>query len=188
MEWIRISANKLKLMLTADDVRRYALATETQQGEKAPDKSAFRAILTDVRGICGFDATEDKVYIQMYPSKEGGCELFVTKTGLLTVKESTAFLPVKHRAEPAAFLFENTDDLLHVCRVLYARHYRGKSAAWQDEGGRLWLFLTGHGEPTSLDFIGEFGKRRPAADILPFLPEHGRAICREQAIETLAAL
>ena len=188
MEWIRISQNKLKLMLTAEDVRRYALSADAEPGEATPDKSAFRAILTDVRGICGFDATEDKVYIQMYPSKGGGCELFVTRMGLLTVKETPLALPVRRRAEPAAFCFDETDHLLAVCRLLHARGYRGKSAAWQDGDGRLWLILTGNGERGALDFIDEFGRRKPAADVLPFLPERGRAICRERAVETLAAI
>ena len=188
VEWIRISQNKLKLMLTAEDVRRYALSADAEPGETMPDKSAFRAILTDVRGICGFDATEDKVYIQMYPSKGGGCELFVTRMGLLTVKEAVPALPVRRRAEPAAFCFEETDHLLAVCRILHARGFRGKSAAWQDGDGRLWLVLTGGGERSAFDFIGEYGRRRPAADVLPFLPEHGVAICRERAVETLAAI
>ncbi len=186
MEWIRISQNKLKLMLTAEDVRRYALSADAEAGETVPDKSAFRAILTDVRGMCGFDAAEDKVYIQMYPSKEGGCELFVTRMGLLTLKDAAPALPVRHRAEPAAFCFEETDDLLTVCRVLVTRRYRGKSAAWQDEKGRFWLFLTESGARGAFDFIGEFGRRLPAVDVLPFLPEHGRPICRERAVETLA--
>ena len=188
MEWIRISQNKLKLMLTAEDVRRYALTTEAEQYETMPDKSIFRAILTDVRGMCGFDATEDKVYIQMYPSKEGGCELFVTRMGLLTVQDARTFLPVRHRAEPAAFLFERIDDLLSVCRILHVRRYRGKSAAWRDEQGRLWLFLADGAERVPFDFIGEYARRLPAADILPFLPEHGVAICREKAVETLSAI
>jgi len=174
-------------MLTADDVRRYALTTDAALSD-VPDKSAFRAILTDVRGMCGFDATEDKVYIQMYPSKEGGCELFVTRMGLLTVQDARTFLPVRHRAEPAAFLFERIDDLLSVCRILHVRRYRGKSAAWRDEQGRLWLFLADGAERVPFDFIGEYARRRPAADILPFLPEHGVAICREKAVETLSAI
>lgn len=188
MEWIRISQNKLKLMLTAEDVRRYALTTDAEQYETMPDKSIFRAILTDVRGMCGFDATEDKVYIQMYPSKEGGCELFVTRMGLLTVKDAGPCLPVRHRAEPAAFCFDKTEDLLSVCRILRSRRFRGRSAAWRDEQGRLWLLLADGGGRVALDFIGEYGRRRPAADVLPFLPEHGRAICREGAVETLAAI
>ena len=186
MEWIRISQNKLKLMLTAEDVQHYALSTDAAGQEKTPDKSAFRAILTDVRGLCGFDATEDKVYIQMYPSKEGGCELFVTRMGLLTVKDAGAYLPVRRRAEPAAFLMETTEDLLAACRLLHVRHYRGKSAAWRDDRGRLWLLLSESGDRASLDPVSEFGIRRPAVDVLPFLPEHGSAICREHAVETLA--
>ena len=187
MEWIRISNNKLKIMLSAEDVRRYAL-TPPQEADALPDRSAFRAILTDVRGICGFDATEDKVYIQMYPSKEGGCELFLTKMGLLTPKDATPALPVLHKAGQAVFLIDTTDGLLCVCRALKARHYQGKSAVWLYETGQYLLLLAEGDERRAFDFVAEFGRRCPAADFLPFLPEHGRPVCRENAVETLSAI
>ena len=32
---------------------------------------------------CGFDAVGERVFVQYYPEKHGGCEMFVTKIGLL---------------------------------------------------------------------------------------------------------
>ena len=72
MEWIRISKNKLKIMLSAEDARHYELDCKSADLGDLVTRSAFREILSDVKRQTDFDASEDKIYIQMYPSKEGG--------------------------------------------------------------------------------------------------------------------
>lgn len=71
MEWIRISSNKLKIMLSAEDAQHYALDCATVDYADVVTRAAFREILTDVEEETGFDANEDKIYIQMFPSREG---------------------------------------------------------------------------------------------------------------------
>ena len=103
MEWIRISDNKLKIMLTAEDARRYALNCEAADYTELLTREAFREILSDVRVESGFDAADEKLYIQMYPSKGGGCELFVTKMGLsaeMTVSRTPPATPRPARRAP----------------------------------------------------------------------------------------
>jgi negative regulator of genetic competence, sporulation and motility len=103
MEWIRISQNKLKIMLTAEDARHYELNCEQADYTDILTRTAFREILTDVKREAEFDASEDKVYIQMYPSKEGGCELFVTKIGLLlNEQQAPSTSQVSGKAAPRA--------------------------------------------------------------------------------------
>ena len=198
MEWIRISSNKLKIMLTAEDAARYELYPETAEYADSVTRRAFRAILTDMRGETGFDATDDKIYIQMYPSREGGCELFVTKMGMdLTPKHPTqdTYKPktvksVRHRR--LALRFGDLESLLGVCRRMKERGFHGKSSAYLDEGHRYWLLLSDSGDPlkTREDyrFALEYGEleSRESAEML--LPEHGRVICPEGAVTTLGKL
>ncbi len=197
MEWIRISNNKLKIMLTAEDAARYDLCPDTAEYADSITRRALRAILTDMRGETGFDAADDKIYIQMYPSREGGCELFVTKMGMeLTPKRGAqgTYKPkvksVRHRR--LALRFGALEDLLGVCRRLVVRGFRGKSSAFLDEGQRYWLLLSDSGDPlrTREDyrFALEYGEleSRETADVL--LPEHGKALCRDDAVEILGKL
>ena len=93
MEWIRISKNKLKIMLSAEDARHYELDCEAADLGELVTRTAFHEILSDVKMQTDFDASEDKIYIQMYPSKGGGCELFVTKMGLLLSDEEKEISP-----------------------------------------------------------------------------------------------
>ena len=188
MEWIRISMNKLKIMLSAKDAQRYALSPESANYADTLTRRAFRRILTEIREESGFDATEDKVYIQMYPSKEGGCELFVTKMGLLLAEECKKEAPPpRERAvsRSTLFVFAEMSALLSVCRRLESTHFSGKSQLWTDDGNRYWLFLT-EKSPKTYDFIEEYGRALEADFGKYYLCEHGRLLCRENAVSLLA--
>ena len=199
MEWIRISSNKLKIMLTAKDAERYELKCEKAELADAPTRAAFREILTDIKKETDFDATEDKVYIQMYPSKEGGCELFVTKIGLLFGEEhdmSTSTQPkTAKRTKPpqkrsAAFSFADFKDLLSACRAIKER-FVGDSEAWLDERRVWWLLLSeigGEGGKEQFRFMRDYAKMHPFEQTRLFLPEHGRCICKKHAVTLLASL
>ncbi len=202
MEWIRISQNKLKIMLSAEDARRYALDCKTADYADAVTRDAFREILTEVRAETGFDATEDKVYIQMYPSKEGGCELFVTKMGLLLTESTTVgnhtppwpsggTRPHKPRRREYALSFAELEDLLSLCRRMLP-FYKGESEAWQDERGSWLLLLFDHGDPLSaredFRFALEYGTCTSATEAKLYLGEHGKPICKKNAISVLGKL
>ncbi len=200
MEWIRISNNKLKIMLTAEDARHYALNCENADYADTVTRTAFRDILTDVRKETGFDATEDKVYIQMYPSKEGGCELFVTKIGLLLVEEenkrkSEAHPTARQRSHdaqreewrtPFAFSFEKLQTMLLLCRRLRTDRHVKQSEAWRDDEGKWWLLFKA--SKKELTYLREYGKECNAEAARLFLAEHGHAICSAMAVETLGKL
>ena len=191
MEWIHISKNKLKVMLTAEDAHRYELNCESADYADSITRAAFRDILTDVCTASGFDATEDKVYIQMYPSTEGGCELFITKTGLLVSGEETVQINTpkdtqkpQKREKQAALCFEALETLLALCRRLKDVGSIEKSEVWRDDSGAWWLLFTYSAR--ELPFLSEYGKLWRYDKARLFLGEHGKAICRTDAIKTFA--
>lgn len=196
MEWIRISQNKLKIMLTAEDTRHYELNCDSTDYAELT-RTAFQEILTDVRKQTDFDASEDKIYIQMYPSKEGGCELFVTKVGLLLTEDAGTCTPTvlprkKERPRRTAELrialrFEELESLLAICRRLRQKKEIAKSEVWQDEKGRWWLLFSALLEKKPA-FAAEYGKEIRADSARLYLAEHGRVICHKSAIETMARM
>ena len=199
MEWIRISTHKLKIMLNEEDARRYALSC-TASDYAAPDtKAAFREILTDIRQETGFEAGDDRLYIQMYPSKTGGCELFVTRLGLAYEAEGAApSAPLSNtkshptvQKKTGALRFEALEELLTLCRAM-ASSYKGESEVWRDEAGAWWLLLTVWGEPAALRrdlrLLREYGELHDAASARTLLAEHGRAICPADAMQVFGRL
>lgn len=81
MELIVISESKLKIMLSAPDMAHYNLQTIRTCGTDANTRAAFRKIFEDARTEIGFDTQGERLFIQLYDSLEGGCEIFVTKLG-----------------------------------------------------------------------------------------------------------
>ena len=200
MEWIRISTHKLKIMLSAEDAHRYALDCERADYAELIPKDAFREILNDVQSASGFEAGDDKIYIQMYPSKAGGCELFVTRMGLSFEGEEPPIAPLgippKKQKSPVtvqkravALAFECMEELLRLCRCLAPR-FHGESEVWRGEDARWWLLLWAEGEARDLRreirFLREFGELRDAEAARTLLAEHGSPVCVENAVQTLA--
>ena len=81
MELIVISESKLKIMLTAPDMARYELESTRMDCADAHTRAAFRHIFDDARAEIGFATEGKRLFVQLYASKEGGCEIFVTALG-----------------------------------------------------------------------------------------------------------
>lgn len=78
MELILISNTKLKIMLNESDMQRYKIGSESDCAE--PDtRRAIRSLLDCAREQIGFNTEGEEIFVQLYTSKKGGCELFVTK-------------------------------------------------------------------------------------------------------------
>lgn len=81
MELIVISESKLKIMLTGPDMVKYELEGDFADCADVHTREAFRHIFEDARAEIGFDTEGERLLVQMYASKGGGCEIFVTKLG-----------------------------------------------------------------------------------------------------------
>ncbi len=109
MELIVIDQNKLKIMLSAPDMTHYDLHAEHMNSADAETRRAFRHIFDDAREQIGFDTEGERLLVQLYTSRSGGCEIFVTKLGPDT---GEACLPETSFAEASAFSPDAEEALL----------------------------------------------------------------------------
>ena len=214
MDLIRIDDNKMKIMLTPVDMQCYELDADAMDADNRETRRAFRHILDDVRIRTGFDALSDKLYVQLYPSRGGGCEMFVTRLACAANENtghpaadigSSSLLPKARecralggdRNRNVAFVFEALEHLLSACRRLRAQSFPGNSGAWRGEEGRYYLILSEACErvsrPLALDrralaFINEYGTQQNAETVRLYIREHGCPICEENAVVRLADL
>ena len=89
MELIRINSCKLKVMLTAGDVKRFHLDPEFERSNEL--HQAFRSLLQEIQKEIGFDSDGKELSIQYFPSREGGCEMFISH-----LNEKEVEIPVLH--------------------------------------------------------------------------------------------
>ena len=144
MELILISKSKLKIMLNESDMKEYSIGKDTDCVDPSARK-AIRSILERAKEQVGFNTEGDEIFVQLYTSKKGGCELFITKTmdsdsGELDEKAissakkllcsinnalpastlgDTSKSPMPTRKSSLTFSFDTLANLLKVCKILY---------------------------------------------------------------------
>ena len=203
MELIRISNSKLKIMLTPMDMRHFELSTDNFYDDSEKMHRSFRLLLDEVKRQSGFEADDHRISVQYFPSREGGCEMFISN--LSGEKEcTTCALTPAQQMQPVtrtrgsfcrsfAYRFEGLDELLSVCRRLLPMDYITASSAYRDDTGRYYLILntfaaSPFATPEELYFVVEYGHLENAAQLRLYLAEHGSVVCAEDAVGTLGEI
>lgn len=206
MEINLIEEDKLKVVLTPFDMIQYNLTCDKLDYDNTETRKAVWSILDEAKKETGFDAAIGKICIQVYPEKNGGCEIYITKLKK-EISSAGTMNPQSERASPVSknvrvlYRFEGIDALLRVCKFLYRRGYRAESDAFLEEapektaryylsiletlppiGGRKTKYLREN------LFIAEFGTRIENESARFFLTEHCRVLCAGNAVEKLASL
>ena len=194
MELILIGDSRLKVMLTAQEVRRFALDLDENELDGPAAKAALRELFDEIKQKSGFDAASERVLVQLYPSKGGGCEIFMTKLGKIGRSRSEQSAPCELSAlpelRPVLFRFDRLAELLAVCRQLHRIGYALLSTVYISDDGAYYLVLQEKSRigtrPGALSFVEEFGERRGGASMLSYIKEHGRCIAAGNAVSLLA--
>lgn len=216
MELLRIGEEKLKIILTHEDLLSFEMNEDDLDYANTETKRMLWNILHDAKSSVGFNADGHRVLVQLYPSKGGGCEMFVTRLGALSCdcppeprdtneqekedvclhrsQKSLSSLPnLPKNGRLGAFCFETLNDLLSACRRLASLPQRGRSYAYRSDDGRYYLFLdgldaTGYFSVDEFSFLHEYGDSQPPHTAQTMLSEHGVLFCPTDAVEKLSVL
>ncbi len=187
MELIVISDTKLKLILTAADMKTYALDFDTADYDSPKNRRSIWRLFDEIKTRSGFEIDFDRVLVQVWPSRDGGCEMFISKILAPIAKGKIGEGVVRYITY--VYAFEGLKNLLRVCRALTHMAYAKPSQVWRDEGGRWYLFLEGESGKTglhALSFIEEFGVKLNEKHT-PMIHEHAHPIATQCAVEKLSA-
>ena len=182
MELIMISDAKLKVMLDPSDMDDLSI----HDIEHKNPRQALAVILQEAKERCGFDTSHSRIFVQMYPCRQGGCELFVTKLEMRrqvsmlragaerTITEYRKYEPERRfYSGHVIYAFREMGYLLSTCACLLSSRYDGGSTAWHDPAGMFYLSLD-----KETFFAGEhFGRLCPSS-MYYYINEHCRLICR----------
>lgn len=194
MEFLLIGESKLKIVLTEADMKEYGLRMNGESPDGGGRRSMWR-ILDLARAEVGFDPSGDKILIQFYPQKGLGCEVFVTKLGILPdssarmVSKSDRVSLLSRRL--SCFRFDTLEALIAAARSVKARCegirveadvYKSRDSYFMsvEEYGK-------GGEPAEFPQLSEFGERL-TAECGAYIGEHFDKILHADGIETLAML
>lgn len=183
MEVILISDDRVKIMLTDEDLREFDIDYGIAEGDTDLCRR-FKSVLQRADDICGTHIGSERVMIQLFQSRGGGCELFVTKLPL-------ASLPAKNKkCDGVFYVFESIGALVAVCRLLAARgHGKHSSAYFSDRTCALYIpeFSESKPLPLSAACLDEYGSRADGSTRI-YISEHAHSVCSENAVEILSKL
>ena len=190
-----ISPGKMKLMLTKSDLDKYELNTNALDGEDSLVKQSFRELLDDVKRVSGFDASDDKVFIQLYPSRDGGAEIYITR--LTQRRDEKRALHEKTVRVGTVYAFLSLGDMIEACARFSDEDLPEFSSGWYGEG--MYFLLTESQIPysdsfhrrkidKSLQFVGDYGKiiERETAEF--YVKEHCLCFCEKNAVKMLGSM
>ena len=209
MELIVINENKLKIIMNAHEMKSYGL-----------DENEFHLCISDTRKILskilhnspiktGFEASspKEKILLQLYPERRGGCELYVTRLSLdgeyniqedgLMETEDYRLLPapkvsIKEKKSLLCYSFGELNDLILACRALVGGFCQRQSSVHLGDDGQYYLLIS-HNEKKEgtcrcSATLSEFGDLVNAEHISLNMCERGKILCDCDAIERFSRL
>lgn len=177
----RIHENKLKVTLSAEDMRELALDYTQMDHSDPSTRRALADILDRARNQVQFDPQGARLFIEVLPCDGGGCVVCFTCLHSGLGRSCT---------EPVLFEFDDMQTLLDGAAGVY-RQYRQRihrSMLYRMDGKyRLVLYPLDYADRLSVYFLGEYGRKVGEGRLsAAYTDEHGQAVIAEEAIETLA--
>lgn len=195
MEFLLIGESKLKVVLNSEDVKKYGLEGSAGDYSGGEVRRAFWRVLDLAKEEVGFDPAGDKVLIQMYPLGSGGCELFVTKLGILPMSSARLISRSDRVAmlskRQSFYVFDRLEDIIACARAIKAlcRDISLQSDVFYEKG-KYYLAIEEFGKGgESMEFlcILEFG-RALSPDSIAFISEHAKMLTSGDGIERFSLL
>lgn len=182
MEMIMINPWRLKVVMDADDMEKYELSGSRESANTR--KSALRMILHKAKEQTGFDSKGRRILVRMFPSRDGGCEMFVTRLGEAgegETRDAAVLGCATARDGMSVYLFVTFSDLISACRRLRAAGYRDESAAYMDENRSAWYLVICSASPLACEMGGVLMR----SGAISYINEHCSLIC-DSAVSVLA--
>lgn len=196
-----INSEKIKIMLTREDMTKYDIRMYSLGHTGSAIKEAFAEVLADIKAKTGFDTLSSKTILQVYPSRDGGCEVYLTRLspeggGNLHSdrftddnKRSDTKITIRRWLESVVFSFENITDVIDACRVLNDIAY-DRSSSLHFCLGAYYLFLETETKPKGandeLMRLSDYGKRISGKLTQAYIKEHGECLISDNAVSALS--
>lgn len=79
MEFVLVDSDKLKVSLTQKDLEEMGISYESIDYSDENTRKALVSLLEKGRAQTGFNPRRAKLYIEVFPSQDGGCVIYYTR-------------------------------------------------------------------------------------------------------------
>jgi negative regulator of genetic competence, sporulation and motility len=191
MDFNLISKTKLKIVLNKKECSEYGITSTDGEYEGAAVRTSLGHILAKAEADVGFRIGSEQVLIQLYPTLDDGCEIFVTRLSNLTDKEKKSLISKDslstYSGRECVYRFDSLDNLTSAARALQGRE--GKWDVYLADTGEYYVSFKEHSVDgfSDFDILSEYAVRKKA---LPpeVMVERGRMLCKGNGIEIFSKL
>ena len=195
MEFLLVGESKIKIVLNEAERQSYNLNAASPDISGPGARRSFWSILDMAKREVGFDPSGDKVLIQLYPIQGGGCEIFVTKLGILPDASARVVARSNKVAllskKKSLYLFSDIEDLINATRAI--KNLSSNSPPVSDvfvANEKYYLSIEEYGkggEPIEFPCVLEFGTEL-TADLFSYISEHARLLTDGDGVERFSLL
>ncbi len=179
MEIIKINCEKVKISLSQADMENLQINCDMLDGIDIKGKQAFNKILDEAKEICGFSTYGKRIFVQLFPSKDGGCEMFVTRLSDNQEKRYS----VSKRKKISCYIFYELENLLQFCGAAKKRNYCGSSCFYIDKSRKNYYLCLDRDFPLVYEYYG----KKCITNTDAYIKEHYRLVT-DNAVELLGGL
>ena len=196
MEYILINERKLKVTLEKEDLEEWDVSVDMLDYANPDAKQIFTDILQFAKRKFGFDTTGYKVLLQLFPSKDGGCEMFITCT---SQEKSEDYIPDAAKISVGslrAYSFDSLEHLIKVCKRLSSMGLGEDGSVWFDDSGKWYLTFYDDANSCALEllpinrlsFISEYGTPESSKALSLYLDEYATLLNVSHSVKQLSNL
>ena len=176
MEILQIAPGRLKVTLSAGEMKDYRIDCDKMDYDSEESKRAFEGILAVVRAKTGLDADGGRLYVQFYPSRDGGCELFLIhkksepeEAFQERERNARALIPMERR-DGYLCVFQDQKSAFSFLELLKGKKTLFYRMFYDGEGDR-YLFYCKRTDGASCLLLEEHGSKADGRTLL-YLKEH----------------
>lgn len=192
MEILRIGKQAVKVFLNQDEAIKYKVSGNDELDE-IEIKEVFSLLLTEIKKQTDFSYANKKIFTEIFPSKDGGCEIYISCIG--TEAENTVYkdklceTETKKKITPSIYEIDNLEKLLLVSYRLNEIKQHEKSSVYYDfENKRYFLLLENiNVKNLKYAFLLEYAKYIKSNNVL-FIKEHYNCLIKKDAVKILSNL
>ena len=192
MGLLLITENKLKILLSKDDLSSYGITFDGIDYDNTATRRVFWSLLDEAKKRTGFDAAVSKIFIQVYPLAGGGCEMYVSRLRGERERERGVTLRVggisTDGSERFVTVFPDLDTMIRACHGVCGMLKEKKSSAYIERAEQKRCFLITECSAVGAEMLCGYGSTVDSERYLRYINEHCKVICAENAVPKLAEL
>ena len=158
MESIIIGPDRMKIMLSGEELKGYGL-----HKERDIDSSLTGTVLRKILRDAGFEGAPARLHVQVYDLGNGGCEMYVAVLPEVLVDAEDI--------EATSVVVKRRDDLIGLMERLSGIGYDVPISIYKDNAFTYALF-----ESSPPDFVGDYG-RIEGKEKIPYILEYATPVC-----------